>query len=49
MDRNDFFQTSDGAMIYYEDRGRGIPLMLVPGFMCTTKFYERNAAELSKK
>lgn len=49
MDRNDFFQTSDGAMIYYEDRGRGIPLMLVPGFMCTTRFYERNVAELSKK
>ena len=49
MDRNNFFQTSDGAMLYYEDRGRGTPLILVPGFMCTTRFYERNVGELSKK
>lgn len=49
MNRNDFFQTSDGAMIYFEDVGQGIPLILVPGFMCTTKFYERNITELSKK
>lgn len=49
MDGNDFLVTSDGARIYYEDRGKGIPLVLVPGFMCTTRFYDRNVPKLSEK
>lgn len=49
MDASDFFLTSDGARLYYEDNGEGIPILLVPGFMCTTRFYDRNVPELSKK
>ena len=43
-----FFTTSDGAHIYFEDRGQGTALIMVPGFLCTTKFFERNAEVLSK-
>lgn len=46
---NNFFTTSDGAHIYYEDRGEGYPLVMVPGFLCTTKFFEKNAEVLSKQ
>ncbi|MDY4031814.1 MAG: alpha/beta hydrolase [Pyramidobacter sp.] len=43
-----FFTTSDKARIYYEDRGEGDPILFVPGHMCTTKFYIKNAEELGK-
>lgn len=44
-----FFTTSDGAHIYFEDRGSGLPIVMVPGFLCTTKFFEKNAEVLSKE
>jgi non-heme chloroperoxidase len=44
-----FFTTSDGAHIYFEDRGSGPALIMVPGFLCTTKFFEKNAEALSKE
>ena len=44
-----FFTTSDGIHIYFEDRGSGLPIVMVPGFLCTTKFYEKNAEVLSKE
>lgn len=44
---NNFFTTSDGAHIYFEDRGAGLPIVMVPGFLCTTKFFEKNAEALS--
>ena len=37
MDRDNFFYISDVAKLYNEDRGRETPLILVPGFMCTTR------------
>lgn len=43
-----YMTTSDKARIYYEDRGKGIPLIFVPGHMCTTKFFQKNALELEK-
>lgn len=46
---NNFFTTSDGARIYFEDRGKGLPIVMVPGFLCTTKFFEKNAEVLSKE
>lgn len=46
---NNFFTTSDGAHIYYEDRGAGLPIVMVPGFLCTTKFFEKNAEVLSQQ
>ncbi len=45
-DKN-FFTTSDGVHIYFEDRGKGIPIVMIPGFLCTTKFFENNAEALS--
>ncbi|PNV63994.1 alpha/beta hydrolase [Clostridium sp. chh4-2] len=43
-----YLTTSDRARIYYEDRGTGIPILFVPGHMCTTKFFEKNAEVLEK-
>ncbi len=45
----DFIKMSDGAMIYYEDTKIGQPLILVPGYMATTKFFRKNVQELSKE
>ena len=47
--KNNFFTTSDGAHIYFEDRGNGLPIVMLPGFLCTTKFFEKNAEVLSEK
>lgn len=49
ISRDNFFTTSDGAHIYFEDRGSGLPIVMVPGFLCTTKFFEKNAEELAKE
>lgn len=46
---DNFFTTSDGIHIYFEDRGSGLPIVMVPGFLCTTKFFEKNAEVLSKE
>ncbi|MDY3869450.1 MAG: alpha/beta hydrolase [Pyramidobacter sp.] len=48
MIKKGYFTTSDKARIYYEDRGKGDPVVFVPGHMCTTKFFERNAEDLSQ-
>lgn len=42
-----FCTTSDGAHIYFEDTGKGKPIVMIPGFLCTTKFFRRNVAGLS--
>ncbi len=47
--KNNFFETSDGARIYFEDQGTGTPIILVPGFLCTTKFFQRNVPVLSQR
>ncbi len=46
--RENYFRTSDDAMIYFEDHGAGKPIVLVPGFVCSTKFFEKNIPGLSK-
>lgn len=43
-----YFRTSDDAIIHYEDRGQGKPVVLVPGFVCSTKFFEKNIPGLAK-
>ena len=45
--KRNFFTASDGAHIYFEDVGQGLPILMVPGFLCTTKFFEKNALALS--
>ena len=47
--KNNFFETSDGARIYFEDQGAGTPIILVPGFLCTAKFFQRNVPVLSQR
>jgi non-heme chloroperoxidase len=39
----------DGARIYYEDRGQGQPILLVHGWTCSSRFWQRNVAELAKE
>lgn len=39
----------DGARIYYEDRGEGQPILLVHGWTCSSRFWQRNVAELAKE
>lgn len=43
-----FLKTSDNKNIYYETFGVGIPIVFIPGFLCTTKFFARNVPELKK-
>ena len=46
-----FLKTTDGAHIYYEEYGTGHEqaILMVPGFLCTTKFFRRNAQVLSQE
>jgi non-heme chloroperoxidase len=46
--RENYFRTSDDAIIYFEDHGAGKPIVLVHGFVCSTKFFEKNIEGLSK-
>lgn len=49
MSTADYLETEDGAKIYYEDRGDGRPILLVHGWMCSSKFWQKNIPELAKK
>ncbi len=42
------FKTNDNVEIYYEVRGEGRPLFLLPGWTCTTKFWQKNVEEPDK-
>ncbi len=44
----EYLETKDGAKIYYEDHGKGEPILLVHGWMCSSKFWEKNVHELAK-
>lgn len=48
--KNNYFRTSDEAILYYEDHSpeKGNPIVLVPGFCCSTRFFAQNIEELSK-
>jgi len=43
----DYLETRDGAKIYYEDHGEGQPILLVHGWMCSSKFWQKNVPELA--
>lgn len=47
--RKGLFRTSDDASLYYEITGKGQPLVLVHGWACSNKFWQRNVPALSKK
>lgn len=46
--KNNFFKTSDGTNIYFEEHGEGTPILFVPGFLCTSKFFMRNITILAR-
>ena len=46
--KNNFFETSDGTILYYEDYGHGDPILLLHGFCCSSQVFKRNIEGLSK-
>lgn len=44
-----YLETQDGAKIYYEDHGDGRPILLVHGWLCSSRFWRRNVPELAKE
>jgi pimeloyl-ACP methyl ester carboxylesterase len=38
----------DGVPLYYEEHGSGEPIVLVPGWTITTRFWERQVADLAR-
>ena len=42
-----YFETTDGAKIYYEDDGEGQPIVLVHGWLCSSRFWQKNVPELA--
>jgi non-heme chloroperoxidase len=49
MSAADYLETKDGAKIYYEDHGEGQSILLVHGWMCSSKFWQKNVPELAKE
>ena len=49
MSAAEYLETKDGAKIYYEDHGKGQPIVLVHGWICSSKFWQKNAPELAKE
>jgi non-heme chloroperoxidase len=47
MSATDYLETADGAKIYYEDQGEGLPILFVHGWLCSSKFWQKNVCELA--
>jgi len=41
-------RTSDGAEVFYQERGQGRPLVMMPGWGCSHRFFDRNVDALAK-
>lgn len=46
--RKAYCETPDGAKIYFEDQGQGQPLVLIHGWLCSSKFWVKNVEKLAK-
>ncbi len=44
-----YLELHDGAKIHYEDHGEGQPILLVHGWMCSSKFWQKNVPELARE
>lgn len=42
-----YLETSDNAKLYFEDQGKGQPILLVHGWMCSSRFWRKNVPELA--
>jgi non-heme chloroperoxidase len=49
MNAADYLETGDGAKIYYQDQGEGQPIVLVHGWLCSSRFWQKNVPELASK
>ena len=49
--KDNYFRTSDDAILYFEEYGKdkGEPIVLVPGFCCSTRFFDNNVEVLAKE
>lgn len=49
--KDNFFLTSDGARIYFEDysKDKGKPIVILHGFLCSSRFFRSNIEGLSKE
>ncbi len=43
------FVDADGARLYWEEHGRGEPLLLIPGFGCSVEIYGSNTPALAER
>ena len=41
-------EISPGVQLYYEDKGTGDPIIFIPGWTCTTEFFEHNLDKLAE-
>ena len=42
-------ETEDGAKIYYEDHGEGQPILFVRGWLCSSRFRQKNVLDLASE
>ena len=43
------FKTNDNVELYYEVKGEGKPVLMIPGWTCTTQFFKKNSDVLAEK
>ncbi len=43
-----FFKTNDGVEIHYVVEGEGKPFLMLPGWTCSTRFFDQNAEYLKR-
>ena len=43
-----YIELRDGLPLYYEEHGEGRPILLVPGWTITTRFWERQVGDLAR-
>ncbi len=48
MNPGTYLEVSDGAKIYYEDQGEGQAILLVHGWLCSSRFWQKNVPELAQ-
>lgn len=49
MNAATYLETKDGAKICYQERGQGRPLILVHGWLCSSRFWQKNVPELARE
>ena len=42
------FKTNDNVELYYEVKGEGKPVLMIPGWTCTTQFFKKNSDVLAE-